>query len=87
MRADAERDPILGTARGAAGHRLDDDPTLLQRHDEIAEMVYKVASDLADAEQLTTADEVMRPLAIRRPDEVERLRTHVDADVATTPSR
>jgi 2-oxoisovalerate dehydrogenase E1 component len=35
-------------------------------------MVYKVANDLAEAEQLTSADEVMRPLAIRRPDEVER---------------
>ncbi len=36
-------------------------------------MVYKVAADLAEAEQLTTADEVMRPLAMRRPDEVERV--------------
>jgi 2-oxoisovalerate dehydrogenase E1 component len=46
---------------------------LVRRHDEIADMVLKIAADLADAEQLTTADEVMRPLAIRRPDDVERL--------------
>jgi 2-oxoisovalerate dehydrogenase E1 component len=72
MRADADRDPILGTARAllATGWTTS---TILQRHDEIADMVYKIAADLADAEQLTTADEVMRPLAIRRPDEVERV--------------
>ncbi|MEP7115571.1 MAG: thiamine pyrophosphate-dependent enzyme [Ilumatobacteraceae bacterium] len=72
LRADADRDPILGTARallaGGWTHSA-----LVQRHDEIAEMVYKIAGDLAEAEQLTTAEEVMRPLSIRRPDEVERL--------------
>ena len=71
MRADADRDPILGTARAllASGWT---NSALLQRHDEIADMVYKVAADLADAEQLTTAEEVMCTLAIRRADEVER---------------
>ena len=33
-----------------------------------------VAAELAEAEQLTDADEVMRPLAIRRPDEVAESR-------------
>jgi len=72
LRADADRDPILGTARAllACGWSKSD---LLKRHDEIADLVYKVAADLADAEQLTTAEEVARPVAIRRPDEVERL--------------
>ena len=72
MRAEADRDPILGTARAllTAGWRQSD---LLRRHDEIADMVYKVAGDLANAEQLTTADEVIRPLAVRSPEEVERL--------------
>jgi 2-oxoisovalerate dehydrogenase E1 component len=72
LRADAAHDPILGTARAllATGWTAS---ALLQRHDEIADMVYKVAADLADAEQLTSADEVMRTLAIRRPDEVERV--------------
>ena len=71
LRADANRDPILGTARAllASGWTV---AALLQRHDEIAEMVDKVATDLADAPQLTSADEVMRPLSIRRPDEVAR---------------
>ena len=79
LRADANRDPILGTARAllSAGWTT---AALLQRHDEIAEMVYKVATDLADAQQLTSADEVMRPLAIRRPDEVARCA----ADMAPT---
>ena len=35
--------------------------------------MYKVAGELANAEQLTTAADVMSPLAIRRPEEVERL--------------
>jgi 2-oxoisovalerate dehydrogenase E1 component len=71
LRADADRDPIVGTARSllASGWTTS---VLLQRHDEIADMVYKIATDLASAEQLTSADEVMRPLADRRPQEVER---------------
>jgi 2-oxoisovalerate dehydrogenase E1 component len=72
IRADADRDPIIGTARAllAEGWTRSD---LLRRHDEIADMVQKIAADLAEAEQLTTAEEVVRPLAIRRPDEVARL--------------
>jgi 2-oxoisovalerate dehydrogenase E1 component len=72
MRADAGRDPILGTARAllATGWTTS---ALLERHDEIADMVYKVAADLAEAEQLTNAEEVMRPLSMRRPEEVQRV--------------
>ncbi len=72
MRADTARDPIIGTARAlmASGWSTE---ALLQRHDEIADKVQLVAADLADAEQLTTAAEVVRPLAIRRPDEVASL--------------
>jgi 2-oxoisovalerate dehydrogenase E1 component len=76
LRADADRDPILGTARILLANGWTTS-ALLQRHDEIAEEVYKVAADLADAEQLTTAHEVMRPLAIRRPAEVERFARHL----------
>ena len=69
MRADAARDPILGTARAlrAGGWST---AALLQRHEEIAELVQLAAAKLADAEQLESAEEVMRPLAMRRPDEV-----------------
>jgi 2-oxoisovalerate dehydrogenase E1 component len=83
LRSDADRDPIVGTARAllASGWTKSD---LLQRHDEIADMVYKVATDMAEAEQLTTADEVMRPLAERRPEEVERLASTLTASSASS---
>jgi 2-oxoisovalerate dehydrogenase E1 component len=76
IRADADRDPIIGTARAltAAGWTNE---ALLRRHDEIADMVQLVAAELADAEQLTDAEEVIRPLAIRRPDEVAVLAKHL----------
>ncbi len=72
IRADADRDPIVGTARAllAIGWSTD---ALLRRHDEVADMVQLVSAELADADQLTAADDVMRPLAIRRPDQVARL--------------
>jgi 2-oxoisovalerate dehydrogenase E1 component len=76
LRGDADRDPILGTARILLANGWTTS-ALLQRHDEIAEMVYKVATDLAEADQLTTADEVMRPLSIRRPAEVEHFARHL----------
>ena len=84
MRAEADRDPILGTARAllATGWKQSD---LLQRHDEIADMVYKVAGDLANAEQLTTADEVIRPLALRRPDQVKSLARKLTPSDSTEP--
>jgi len=72
MRADADRDPIVGTAKAllSCGWSKSE---LLQRHDEVADLVYKIAADLADADQLRTAEEVVRPLAVRSPEEVERL--------------
>jgi 2-oxoisovalerate dehydrogenase E1 component len=84
VRADADRDPILGTARALLSTGWTRS-ALLQRHDEIADMVYKVAADLAEAEQLTTADEVMRPLAMRRPEEVERVARTLAPSADTEP--
>ncbi|HEX2784305.1 MAG TPA: thiamine pyrophosphate-dependent enzyme [Ilumatobacteraceae bacterium] len=72
MRADALRDPILGTARALLGCGWTTE-SLLQRHEEVAELVQLAAASLAEAEQLQSADEVMRPLAIRQPEEVARL--------------
>ena len=84
IRADADRDPIVGTARAllAAGWTTD---ALLQRHDEIADKVQLVAAELAEAEQITTADDVVRPLAIRRPDEVERLANQLSPPADNEP--
>ncbi|MGZ4767154.1 MAG: thiamine pyrophosphate-dependent enzyme [Ilumatobacteraceae bacterium] len=72
IRADAARDPIVGTARAllATGWSTD---ALLRRHEEVAELVQLAAAKLADADQLQTADEVMGPLAMRCPDKVADL--------------
>ena len=79
MRADVDHDPILGTAKAL----LADGWTraaLLQRHDEIADRVLKVATELGDAEQLSSAEEVIAPLAPRRASEIERVATDVGDD-------
>lgn len=71
LRADFEFDPILATAaRLVAGGRSVD--SLLARHDELRAFVYEVAAAAAERPQLTTATEVMAPLAPRRPDDVAR---------------
>ncbi|HEY7628940.1 MAG TPA: thiamine pyrophosphate-dependent enzyme [Ilumatobacteraceae bacterium] len=72
LRAEAERDPILGTARALLAHGWTTS-ALVERHDEIADMVQLAAARLSDAAQLTTAEEVMRPLAYRSPDAVAGL--------------
>ena len=72
IRAEAARDPIIGTARALLGTGWTTE-MLLRRHEEIAELVQLSAAKLADAVQLQTADEVIGPLAMRRPDDVARL--------------
>ncbi len=70
MRADAERDPILATARRlvASGHHSVE--SLTTRHDDLRRMVYDVAATVAEWPQLATAEEVLIPLAPRRPADV-----------------
>ena len=67
LRADAARDPILGTARALvdAGARTAAD--LVARHDEVRAAVYGVAAEVAERPQIGTAAEVMAPLAPRHP--------------------
>lgn len=72
IRAEAARDPIIGTARALLGTGWTTE-ALLRRHEEIAELVQLSAAKLADAVQLQTADEVIGPLAMRRPDDVAHL--------------
>jgi 2-oxoisovalerate dehydrogenase E1 component len=69
LRADATRDPILGTAR-ALLQRGWSVEQLIERHDEIADTVQLAAARLSEAPQLTSAEEVMRPLAMRCPERV-----------------
>ena len=66
MRADLERDPILATARRlmAGGHT---NQSLLDRHDAIRAQVYDTAVTVAEWPQLSTAANVMAPLAPRDP--------------------
>ncbi len=65
--ADRARDPLLALARRIGGGGL------AQRYDDIATMVEKLAVDLADTPTLTTAEQVMAPLAPREPARRERL--------------
>ncbi len=76
MRAEASRDPILGTARALLGCGWTIE-SLLKRHEEVAELVQLAAAKLTEAEQLQSADEVMRPLAIRQPEVVAHLATQL----------
>ena len=73
MRADAASDPLVATATQlvAGGVRTVDE--LLARHDELRAHVLGVAVGVADSRQLRTAEEVMAPLAPRRPDAVRNV--------------
>jgi 2-oxoisovalerate dehydrogenase E1 component len=81
IRADAALDPIAATAAWlvAAGRPVDQ---LVARHDELRELVYRTAANIAQRPQLATAEEVMAPLAPRRPDDVARVALHVTAEAA-----
>lgn len=70
VRADAERDPIVGTARALVASGKHSGQSLLARHDELRTEVYGVAASVAERPQLATADQVMAPLAPRRPEAV-----------------
>lgn len=67
LRADAERDPIVATARRliASGHHTAD--SLAARHDQLRTMVYDVANEVSERPQLANAEEVLAPLAPRNP--------------------
>jgi 2-oxoisovalerate dehydrogenase E1 component len=84
LRADAAHDPILATARCLVESGQHTSASLIARHDELREYVYRVATAVAAQPQLTTAEEVMAPLAPRRPAEVARVvvRGEVPADPA-----
>ena len=70
IRADYERDPILGTARWlvSAGRATGDELA----HDYVAarDEVRRVALEVAALPQMTSAEQVMAPLAARSPDVV-----------------
>jgi 2-oxoisovalerate dehydrogenase E1 component len=73
LRADAALDPIVATAARLVLSGRCTPQSLIARHDELREFVYDVASAAAERPQLTTATEVMAPLAPRHADEVARV--------------
>ena len=67
LRADAERDPILATARRLVASGQHSAASLAARHDDMRTRVFEVAATVAEWPQLATADEVLAPLAPRTP--------------------
>jgi 2-oxoisovalerate dehydrogenase E1 component len=70
IRADYERDPILGTARLLAGSGARTGEWLAADYEAARERAQRVALEAAARPQLATVEEVTAPLAPRRPDEV-----------------
>ncbi len=70
LRADAAFDPIVATAARLVASGQHSSASLLARHDDLRTLVYDTADDVARRPQLSTAAEVMAPLAPRHPDEV-----------------
>jgi 2-oxoisovalerate dehydrogenase E1 component len=67
LRTDAQRDPIVGTARRLVVGGLATPEQLVARHDELRATVYALADEVAGWPQLSSADQVIEPLAPRRP--------------------
>ncbi len=67
VRADADRDPILATARRLVASGQHSANSLAARHDHLRATVFGVAATVSESPQLTTAEAVMAPLAPRTP--------------------
>lgn len=70
VRADADRDPILATARRLVASGRHSANSLAARHDDLRATVFGVAATVSESPQLTTAEAVMAPLAPRTPSAV-----------------
>ncbi len=67
---DLERDPLVHAARLLAEAGIAEPSELLGRHDAVAADVRRLADDAANQRRLSSASEVMEPLARRRPETV-----------------
>jgi 2-oxoisovalerate dehydrogenase E1 component len=81
MAADLRRDPLLGTARLLVDGGVLTPEQVLARYHASRERVLALAAEAAGAPRLTSAAQVMAPLAPRRPDAVA-----ADTVSAATPS-
>ena len=69
---DYARDPVLGTARLLIDSGVATPPDLLVRYEMILNRVMDAAREIGDQpRRLTSAAEIMRPLAVHRPDVVQ----------------
>jgi 2-oxoisovalerate dehydrogenase E1 component len=80
--ADLARDPLVGTARLLVEGGFARPDELIARYDEIGWQVRKVAEDVLAEPKLTTAADIVAPLAPRRPLRVAR--TIADAAARAT---
>jgi 2-oxoisovalerate dehydrogenase E1 component len=69
--ADYNRDPIVASAALLAGSGVASAADLLDRYDAMLARVRALAEGVSGARQLTSVEEVVAPLAPRRPDRVE----------------
>ncbi len=67
---DLERDPLVHAARLLAEAGIAEPSELLARHDAVAADVRRLADDAANQRRLSSASEVMEPIARRRPEGV-----------------
>ena len=67
---DLERDPLVHAARLLAEAGIAEPSDLLARYDAVAADVRRLADDAANQRRLSSASEVMEPLARRRPETV-----------------
>jgi 2-oxoisovalerate dehydrogenase E1 component len=70
MAADYAQDPLLGTATALVSAGAASPGELLDRYDAVGRLVKDTAEELAGSPRLSSAADVMAPLAPRRPDAV-----------------
>lgn len=82
LAADLARDPLVGTARLLVDAGLARPEDLISRYDGIGWQVRKVAEEVLNEPKLSTAAEIVAPLAPRRPLRVARTIADAGADAA-----
>jgi 2-oxoisovalerate dehydrogenase E1 component len=85
---DLERDPVVHAARLLAEAGIAEPSELLARYDAVASEVRRLADEVADRRRLSSASEVMEPIAQRRPELVAadvRRATSPDVDPKAAP--
>ena len=87
VRASFARDPLVATGRALATAGTASGAELARRYDEIGETVRRAALEMFDRPELMSADEVMAPLAVRRPDAAAEVVTTIEAGaIAPAPA-